>query len=87
MKITPGTAEVVIWGIKAGIRLAQESRQAYAEATIIRDLTLPLPNYNPEVSVGVAAGYFHGGSRVGSGQANYMIFKKMMSKCGLNLPL
>ena len=56
----PVTADIVMWGIRAGIRLAQQGRQAYVEATINRELTLPLPNYNPEVSVGTAEGYFSG---------------------------
>ena len=56
----PVTADIVFWGIGAGIRLAQQGRQVYVEAAINRELTLPLPNYNPEVSVGAAEGYFSG---------------------------
>ena len=56
----PVTADIVFWGIKSGIKLAQQGRQAYVEATVNRELTLPLPNYNPKVSVGTAEGYFSG---------------------------
>lgn len=59
----PVTADIVMWGIRAGIRLAQQGRQAYVEATINRELTLPLPNYNPEVSVGTAEGFFSGSGK------------------------
>jgi hypothetical protein len=59
----PVTADVVFWGIRSGIKLAQQGRQAYIEATINRELTLPLPNYNPEVSVGTAEGYFSGAGK------------------------
>jgi hypothetical protein len=55
-----GTPELVIFGIKTGIKLAQQGRHAYVEATINRELVLPLPNFNPEVSIGIAEGYFHG---------------------------
>jgi hypothetical protein len=59
----PVTADIVMWGIRAGIRLGQQGRQAYVEATIDREVTLPLPNYNPEVSVGTAEGYFSGSGK------------------------
>ena len=59
----PVTADIVMWGIRAGIRLAQQGRQAYVEVTINRELTLPLPNYNPKVSVGTAEGYFSGAGK------------------------
>lgn len=57
------TADVVMWGIRSGIKLGQQGRQAYVEATLNRELTLPLPNYNPEVSVGTAEGYFSGAGK------------------------
>jgi len=57
------TADIVFWGIRSGIKLAQQGRQAYVEATLNRELTLPLPNYNPEVSVGTAQGYFTGSGK------------------------
>lgn len=59
----PGTADLVMMGIKAEIRPGQQGPQAYAEATINRSLTLPLPNFNPEVPVGTAEAFFHGGGR------------------------
>lgn len=59
----PVTADVVFWGIRSGIKLAQQGRQAYVEATINRELTMPLPNYNPEASVGTAEGYFSGAGK------------------------
>ena len=55
--------DIVIFGIKAGLRLAQQGRQAYVEAAINRSLILPLPNFNPDPTVGAADGYFHGQGR------------------------
>lgn len=59
-----GTAELILFGIKAGIRLAQQGKRIYVETTIERDLTLPLPNFNFEPSIGTADGYFHGAGQV-----------------------
>ncbi|MFH2047716.1 MAG: hypothetical protein ABIK92_21535 [Pseudomonadota bacterium] len=59
-----GTAELILFGIKAGIRLAQQGKRIYIETTIERDLTLPLPNFNFEPSIGTADGYFHGAGQV-----------------------
>jgi hypothetical protein len=57
--------EVVILGMNAGLKLVQQGRRAFVEATIDRAITLPLPNYNIELTVGNADGFFHGreGSR------------------------
>jgi hypothetical protein len=59
-----GTADIVIWGIMSGLKLAAQSRRAYVEATIDRNLTLPIPNFQSNTTVGVAKGYFMGGGRV-----------------------
>lgn len=59
-----GTAELILFGINSGIRLAQQGRRIYVEATIERDLTLPLPNFNPDPSIGTADGYFHGAGQI-----------------------
>lgn len=55
-----GTADIIMLGIVSGIRLAEQGRRAYSEATIERELVLPLPNFNPDVTVGVATNYFLG---------------------------
>ncbi|MFQ5685115.1 MAG: hypothetical protein ACE5GV_00495 [Candidatus Scalindua sp.] len=60
----PAIAEIVIFGIKAGIRLGQQGRQAYVEGTIERELVLPLPNFNSKISLGSAMVYFRGGGKV-----------------------
>ncbi len=54
------TGELIIFAVKAGIKLGQQGKTAYAEATINRDLTLPLPNFQPSVSTGIADSYFAG---------------------------
>jgi hypothetical protein len=59
----PAIAEMVIFGIKAGIRLGQQGRQVYVEGTIEHDLVLPLPNFNPTISLGSAMVYFRGGGK------------------------
>ena len=38
-----GTAELVLCGIQAAIRLAQAARRAYVEDTAMRGLVVPLP--------------------------------------------
>lgn len=55
-----GTFEIVIFGIKAGARLVEQGRRAYVEATIDRGLTLPLPEFSKELSVGNADDFFYG---------------------------
>jgi hypothetical protein len=59
-----GTADLVIWGIKSGLKLADQSRKAYVEATINRNLILPLPNFTSSITVDTAKSYFRGGGRV-----------------------
>jgi hypothetical protein len=58
-----GTAELVLFGIKAGIKLAQQGRQAYVEATTDRGITPPLPEFSVELSTGNADGFFYGAGR------------------------
>ncbi len=58
-----GAAELVFFGIKAGIKLAQQGRQAYVEATIDRGITLPLPEFSVDLSIGNADGFFYGAGR------------------------
>lgn len=38
-----GTAELVLFGMQASIKLAQAGRKAYVEDTALRDIVLPLP--------------------------------------------
>ena len=58
-----GTAEVVLWGIRSGLKLAEQGRKAYAQATANRALTLPLPNFDADLKIGDAKEYFAGGGR------------------------
>ena len=58
------TGDLVIFAIRAGLKLGQQGRIAYAEATIKRELVLPLPNFNPEASQGTADGYFSGQGKI-----------------------
>ncbi len=55
-----GIDDIVIFGIKAGIKLAQQGRQAYVESTISRELILPLPNFNAAIGLSTALTYFRG---------------------------
>lgn len=59
-----GTADIVIWGIKSGLKLADQARKAYVQATINRELTLPLPNFNPGISDTDIKDYFTGTGKV-----------------------
>ncbi len=57
-------ADVVIFGIRSGIKLAQQARQAYLEATISRELVLPLPDFSPEINLGAATDFFLGSGKI-----------------------
>lgn len=59
----PGEAELVMFAIRSAIRLGQQTREAYVASTQGRELTLPLPNYNPSRSVADAVAYFDGPGR------------------------
>ncbi len=52
------TGELIIFAIRAGLKLGQQARTAYTEATINRELELPLPNFNPKPEIGAADTYF-----------------------------
>ncbi len=54
------TGDLILFAVKAGLKLGRQGKIAYAEATINREITLPLPNFHPEVTIGVADGYFAG---------------------------
>lgn len=54
----PDTASVILFGIQSAIRLAQQARQAYVDATRNRPLVLPLPNFNPEPNAASALIYY-----------------------------
>ncbi len=58
------TGDLVIFAIKAGLKLGHQAKTAYAEATIKRELVLPLPDFNPEAKIGTADGYFSGSGQV-----------------------
>ncbi|NOY65679.1 MAG: hypothetical protein GXO97_09860 [Nitrospirae bacterium] len=56
-------ADLVVLGIRAGLKLSQQARQAYLESTISRELTLPLPDFNPEINITAATDYFLGSGK------------------------
>lgn len=56
----PGEAELIMFAIRSGIRLGQQSREAYVDATRRRELMLPLPNFPTAITVDSAGGYFIG---------------------------
>jgi len=58
-----GASELILFGIKAGIKLAQQGRQLYVEAAIDNELVLPMLNFDQDPTVGVADGYFNGAGR------------------------
>lgn len=59
----PGIEDIIILGIKAGIKISRQYRQAYVEGTLERELVLPLPNFNPNITDAAAQAYFRGGGR------------------------
>jgi hypothetical protein len=56
----PGEAELIMFAIRSAIKLGQQSREAYVDATCRRALVLPLPNFPTAVTVDSAGGYFIG---------------------------
>jgi hypothetical protein len=59
-----GAADVVLFGIQAGVRLFGQARQAYVERTRERDLVLPLPGVDHGSTGALARFYFdRGGGR------------------------
>ncbi len=58
-----GISDVVMFGIRSGMKLARQGRLAYVEATQNHELTLPLPNFDPTTSASAARAYFRGGGR------------------------
>jgi hypothetical protein len=56
----PGEAELIMFAIRSGIKLGQQSREAYVDATRRRELMLPLPNFPTAITVDSAGGYFIG---------------------------
>ena len=56
----PGEAELIMFAIRSAIKLGQQSREAYVDATRRRELVLPLPNFPTAITVDSAGGYFVG---------------------------
>ncbi len=56
----PGEAELIMFAIRSAIKLGQQSREAYVDATRRRDLLLPLPNFPAAITVDDAGQYFIG---------------------------
>lgn len=54
------SAEVILFGIQAGVRLFGAARQSYIDKTREREVTLPLPGIDHAASVGQAQAYFMG---------------------------
>ena len=53
-----GAAEIIMFGIKAGVRLYGQARQAYVEKTRQRELVMPLPGLGHSPTVNRAFAYF-----------------------------
>ena len=53
-----GAAEIIMFGIKAGVRLYGQARQAYVEKTRERELVMPLPGLGHSPTVTRAFAYF-----------------------------
>lgn len=56
----PGEAELIMFAIRSAIKLGQQSRSAYVDATRRRELVLPLPDFPTAITVDSAGGYFIG---------------------------
>ena len=54
------TGDLIILGINAGLKLAEQGRKAYVEGTMNRELVLPLPDFDSSITVSVAKNYFMG---------------------------
>lgn len=57
----PGEAALIMFAIRSAIKLGQQSRQAYVDATRRQALVLPLPDFPLAITVEDAGGYFLGG--------------------------
>jgi hypothetical protein len=56
----PGEAELIMFAIRSAIKLGQQSREAYVDATRRQALVLPLPGFPAQIGVDDAGGYFAG---------------------------
>lgn len=56
--MAPATSEIILFGIRAGVRLHEAVRQSYIDRTRERDFVLPLPGLPDEVTVGIAVQFF-----------------------------
>ncbi len=57
-------SDIVLFGIRAGLKLSRQARIAYVEATISKQLVLPLPDFNPQVNETAAVDFFRGAGKV-----------------------
>ena len=55
------SAAVVMFAIRSGIRLGQQIRKSYIDATKRRDLTLPLPKFFADIDSNDEAQWFNSG--------------------------
>ena len=53
-----GISDVVIFGVKSGLKLVNEGRQAFIEETISEELLLPLPNADFNFTLGSANQFY-----------------------------
>jgi hypothetical protein len=56
----PGEAELIMFAIRSAIKLGQQSREAYVDATCRHALVLPLPDFPTKITTEDAGGYFLG---------------------------
>src|SRR5262245_71077 len=55
------SAAIVMFAIRSGIRLGQQVRKSYIDATRRRELVLPLPRFFGEIDSNDEAQWFHSG--------------------------
>lgn len=80
------SAAVVIFAIRSALRLGEQIRKSYIDATKRRDLVLPLPRFFQEIDTNDRAQWFH------SGEGNEFLaqsdqLKEMIGRFGENQPL
>ncbi|MBX2818286.1 MAG: hypothetical protein KTR29_01355 [Rhodothermaceae bacterium] len=61
-----GIPDVVLFGIKSGVKLAKQGRLSFVESTISKSLVLPLPNFDATFSKSSAHLFF----KTADGQAH-----------------
>ncbi|HEX2437721.1 MAG TPA: hypothetical protein VHT71_05370 [Methylomirabilota bacterium] len=81
----PGEAELIMFAIRSAIKLGQQSREAYVDATRRQVLVLPLPSFPVTITVEDAGGYFLGAGarRVGGSPRIGVLVDKFKNRTAL----